>query len=66
MVRAGLGGIAAKIAMDTGEQSLNQKDDTHYITPIQLMVAGFSTFDQAVEKKLAAGQTRSASSTQME
>ena len=54
MVRAGLGGVAATIVMDTGEQPLHQKEDTHYIKPIQLMLAGFSKFDPAVEKKLVA------------
>ena len=54
MVRTGLGGVTAKLAMDTGEQPLHQKDSTHYIKPIQLMVAGFSRSDPAVEKKLAA------------
>ena len=53
-VCAGLGGIAANIAMDTGEQLLPQKDGTHYIKPIQLMLTGFSKFDPAVEKKLTA------------
>ena len=54
MVYAGLGGITAKITMDTGEQPLHQKDNTHYIKHIQLMLAGFSIFDPAVEKKLVA------------
>ena len=56
MVRAGLEGVAAKIVMDSGAQPLHQKDGTHYIKPIQLMLAGFSKFDPAVEKKLAAHQ----------
>jgi hypothetical protein len=50
MVGAELGGIAAKITMDTGEHPLHQKGGTHYIKPIQLMLAGFSKFDPAVEK----------------
>ena len=54
MVRAGLGGVAAKIAMDLGAHPLHQKDGTHYIKPIQLMLAGFSKFNPSVEKKRAA------------
>ena len=54
MVRAGLGDIPTKIALDTGQQPLHQKDDTHYTKSIQLMLAGFSKFDPAVEKKLVA------------
>ena len=54
MVRAGLGGVEAKIVIDTGEQPLHQKDGTHYVKPIQLMLAGFSKFDPVVEKELAA------------
>ena len=53
MVRTGLGGVTAKIAIDTGAHLLDQKDGTHYIKPIQLMLAGFSKIDPAVEKKLA-------------
>ena len=53
MIHTGLGGIAVKIAMDTGQQLLHQKDVTHYIKPIKLMLVSFSKFDPAVEKKLA-------------
>ena len=45
MVRTGPGGIAAKIAMNTGRQPLHQKDGKHYIKLIQLMLASFSMFD---------------------
>ena len=54
-VRAGLGGVATTIALDTGEQPLHQKDGQHYIKPVQYMLAGFKNFDPAVEKKLACG-----------
>ena len=54
MVRAELRGVVTKIAMDTGEQPLDKKDNTHYINPIQLMLAGFSKFNPAAEQKLAA------------
>lgn len=52
-VRAGLGGVATTIALDTGEQPLHQKDGNNYIKPVQHMLAGFKNFDPAVEKKLA-------------
>jgi hypothetical protein len=39
--------------MDTGRQPLHQADGVHYIKPIQHMLAGFSNFDPATEKKLA-------------
>ena len=54
MVRTGLGGSAAKNAMGIGEQPLHQKESTHYIKTIQLMLVGFSQFDPALEKKLPA------------
>ena len=34
-VRAGLGGVATTIALETGEQPLHQKDGQHYIKPVQ-------------------------------
>jgi hypothetical protein len=34
--------------MDMGEQPLHQKNGTHYIKPVQLVLAGFSKFDPAV------------------
>ena len=40
--------------MDTGAQPLHQRDGTHYLKPLQHMLAGFKNFDPATEKKLAA------------
>ena len=53
-VRAKLGSIGTQIAMDTGAQPLHQRDGTHYLKPLQHMLAGFKNFDPATEKKLAA------------
>ena len=39
--------------MDTGDQPLHQRDGTHYLKPLQHMLAGFKNFDPAAEKKLA-------------
>ena len=50
-VRAKLGAIGTQIAMDTGEQPFHQKDGTHFIKPIQRMLAGYKNFDPTTEKK---------------
>ena len=52
-VRTGLGGVNTTIAMDTGTQPLHQIDGTHYIKPLQHMLAGFKNHDPATVKKLA-------------
>ena len=52
-VRAKLGSIGTQIAMDTGNQPLHQRDGTHFLKPLQHMLAGFKNFDPATEKKLA-------------
>ena len=51
-VCASLGSVGTTITMDTGRQPFYQQDGTHYIKPLQHMLAGFKNFDPVVEKKL--------------
>ena len=38
-----------------GDQPLHQQDKEHFLKPLQHMLAGFSSFDPAVKKKLDVG-----------
>ena len=52
-VAAGIGGVAAKINMDSDQRPFHKKGTDKYIAPISQMLKGFENFDPATQKKLA-------------